>query len=76
MTTTLPPITLDLAAILEFEKDRIASITLVNGSTFFVNDANRTIELGPNWLLIRAGYGDDERLELIAIAAIANVTLR
>jgi hypothetical protein len=76
MTATLPPITLDLAAILEFDKDRIESVTLVNGQTFVVNNASRTIELGPNWMLLRAGYGEEESIQVIAIAAIASVALR
>lgn len=72
----LASITEPLAKMLAHDADRIASLTLTTGEHLILNDDRRTLEVGPDWLLVRTGYGESERLVYVAIAAIATVTLR
>lgn len=72
----LPQITEPLARMLAHDRDRIASLTLTTGEALFLNEAQRLLEVGPDWLLVRVDYGEAERTLYVAIAAIATVTLR
>lgn len=57
---------------------RIQSVTLVGGESVGLldtDDARRLVEVGPDWLLVRSGYGENERVRYIALASIATVTL-
>lgn len=76
-TATLPRVTEPLGAMLAHDADRIASITLTTGEQLFLTDGTRRlVEVGPDWMLFRTGYGEGEHSSYVRLAAVAIVALR